>query len=174
MPGSGVFNRGRPAYDAKGRDAAPQKRTHQPATGTIGQSIAARALNLPFPPADMLIMNQRRGPRFEANQSIWITVFGEPDIRLPARIRNVSARGIGLELQCPVAIGTALKFEVDDSLILGEVIYCRQDEAAYYLGVELEQTLCGLGDLAEAVRAFSDSPSSPQQADPVKERRYHH
>ena len=35
-------------------------------------------------------MNQRRDPRFEINQSIWITLFGEPDIRLPARIKNVS------------------------------------------------------------------------------------
>ena len=122
----------------------------------------------------MLIMNQRREPRFEAEQSIWITLFGEPDIRLPARIKNVSVRGIGLELQGPVAIGTALKFEVDDSLLLGEVIYCREDEASFYVGVELEQALCGLGALAKALRAFSDTPSGPQQEDPVKERRHQH
>src|SRR5450756_2301305 len=146
------------------------------------------ALNIPAPTADMLFMNQRRETRSEANQPIWITLFGEPDIRLPARIKNVSLRGIGLELQGPVAIGTALKFEVDDSLILGEVIYCRQveascDEDSFYVGVELEQALRGLGDLAEALRAFSytptgdtptgdthtgDTPSGPQQEDPVK------
>jgi hypothetical protein len=125
----------------------------------------------------MFSMSQRREPRFNAEQSVWITLFGEPDIRLPARIKNVSARGIGLELQGPVAIGTALKLELDDSLLLGEVIYCRQDEASFYVGVELEQALCGLADLALALRAFSDSPSgdSPsglQQFDPVKERRY--
>ena len=129
-------------------------------------------------------MNQRRDPRFEVNQSVWITLFGEPDIRLPACIKNVSVRGIGLELQGPVAIGTALKFEVDDSLILGEVIYCRQveascDEASYYVGVELDQALRGLGNLAEALRAYSEMPSGgppsgPQQEDPVKERRHQH
>jgi hypothetical protein len=132
----------------------------------------------------MLIMNQRRDPRFEINQSIWITLFGEPDIRLAARIKNVSVRGIGLELQGPVAIGTALKFEVDDCLLLGEVIYCRQvdtscDEASFYVGVELEQALRGLANLADALRAFSDepsgaTPSGPQQEDPVKERRHQH
>src|SRR5450756_421647 len=104
------------------------------------------ALNLSAPAADMLFMNQRREPRFEANQPVWITLFGEPDIRLTACIKNVSVRGIGLELQGPVAIGTALKFEVDDSLILGEVIYCRQveascDDGSFYVGVELEQAL---------------------------------
>src|ERR1017187_6365609 len=108
----------------------------------------------------MLSMSQRREPRFNADQSVWITLFGEPDIRLPARIKNVSVRGIGLELQGPVAIGTALKFEVDDALLLGEVIYCREDEASFYVGVELEQALCGLKQLAKALSAFSDSPSS--------------
>jgi hypothetical protein len=124
----------------------------------------------------MFSMSQRREPRFNAEQSVWITLFGEPDIRLPARIKNVSARGIGLELQGPVAIGTALKLELDDSLLLGELIYCRQDDASFYVGVELEQALCGLADLALALRSFSDSPSGDlpsglQQFDPVKERR---
>lgn len=120
----------------------------------------------------MLIMNQRREPRFEANQSVWITLFGEPDIRLAAHIKNVSTRGIGVELQGPVAIGTAVKMELEDSLVLGEVIYCREDETSFYVGVELEQALCGLGDLADSLRAFSDTISAAQPADPVEERRY--
>jgi PilZ domain len=117
-------------------------------------------------------MNQRREPRFETDQSLWITVFGEPDIQLPARVKNVSVRGIGLELHGPIAIGSAIKVDLDDGLLLGEVIYCREDKASFYVGVELEQALCGLGDLAQALRAFSDSPSGPQEADPVKDRRY--
>jgi hypothetical protein len=125
----------------------------------------------------MCIMNQRREPRFEAEQSVWITLFGEPDIQLKARIKNVSVRGLGLELQGPVAIGTALKINLDDGLLLGEVIYCRADEASYYVGVELEQALCGLAELAQALRAFSDTPSrdtssGPQQTHPVNQRRY--
>ena len=125
----------------------------------------------------MLGMSQRREPRFNADQSVWITLFGEPDLRLPARIKNVSARGIGLELQGPVAIGSALKLELDDSMVLGEVIYCREDETSFYVGVVLEQALCGLSELADALRAFSDgvscdTPSGLQQADPVKERRH--
>ena len=58
------------------------------------------------------------------------------------------------------------------ALFLGEVIYCREDEASFYVGVELEQALYGLSDLARALGAFSDSPSGPEQTDPVKERRY--
>jgi hypothetical protein len=120
----------------------------------------------------MLFMNQRIEPRLEADQSVWITLFGEPDIRLHARVKNVSPRGIGLELEGPVAIGIPVKIELEDCLFLGEVIYCRQDEASFFVGVELEQALYGLTELARALGAFSDSPSGPQQTDPVIERRY--
>ena len=117
-------------------------------------------------------MNQRREPRFEIEQPLWVTLIGEPDIRLPARIKNLSARGIGLEMQGPVAAGSPLKFELDDTLVLGEVIFCRDDGNCFYVGVELQQALCGLRDLAQALRGFTDSPSGPEQADTVKHRRY--
>jgi hypothetical protein len=132
-------------------------------------------------------MNERREPRFKAGQSVWITLFGEPDIQLYARIRNLSAHGIGLELLCPVATGAALKINLEDWLILGEVIFCRADKASYYVGVELEQALCGLAELAQSLSAFSDispsdvhsgdmpsgaTPSGPQQTHPMKQRRY--
>ena len=120
----------------------------------------------------MVIMNERCEPCLESDRSVWITLFGEPDIRLSARVKNVSTRGIGLELQGPVAIGSPVKIELDDCLFLGEVIYCRQDAASFFVGVELEQALYGLTELARELGASSDTCSSPEQTDPVIERRY--
>lgn len=117
-------------------------------------------------------MNQRREPRLEALQSIWVTVFGEPDIRLPAQVKNISNRGVGLSLLGPVAIGSALKIELEDSLLLGEVIYCRDDESSFYVGVELEQALVGLQALAQSVSVFASPGLSSEEAHAVKERRY--
>ena len=115
-------------------------------------------------------MNQRRESRFEVNQSVAITLFGSPDIRLVGRIRNLSGRGIGLELEGPVAPGTALKIELEDALLLGEVIYCRQDEASFYVGVELEHALTGLSELSRMVNAFAEPAGScPQHAHAVVE-----
>ena len=132
--------------------------------------MSPETLNLPLRTADKRSMNQRREPRFQIEQFLWITVFGEPDLRMPARIKNVSPRGIGLQLEGPVAAGSALKFELDDSLLLGEVIYCRDDGDSFYAGVELEQMLCGLGDLAQAIEAFDERPSGLKQADAVEHR----
>jgi hypothetical protein len=107
-------------------------------------------------------MNQRRETRVPADhvvtdQSVAVTLFGEPDIRLRGRVRNISGRGIGLEMEVPVAAGTALKVELDDALLLGEVIYCRPNESVFYVGVELEHSLCGLGELSRIVSSFDDA-----------------
>ena len=40
------------------------------------------------------------------------------------------------------------------------------------MGVELEQVLSGLGELAQAVRAFSDLTSGLEKSDTVKYRGY--
>ena len=105
-------------------------------------------------------MNQRCETRVPADyiladQSVSVTLFGDPDIRLRGRIRNISGRGIGLEMEVPVAAGAALKVELDDALLLGEVIYCRPDQSVFYVGVELEHALRGLGELSRMVNILS-------------------
>ena len=107
-------------------------------------------------------MNQRREVRIQANQSVAITLFGESDVEVSALIRNISGKGIGLELQGPVRPGTLIKVDLQDALLLGEVIYCRKDESSYYVGVELEHSLCGLGELSRMVNAFHDAMASHQ------------
>jgi len=73
-------------------------------------------------------MNQRREPRFPTDRTVAVTVFGTPDTHLQGRIRNAAGRGLGLELATALATGTALKIELEDSILLGEVIYCRKQE----------------------------------------------
>jgi hypothetical protein len=109
-------------------------------------------------------MNQRREPRFQADQQVRVTVYGPPDLHLTAIVKNVSGRGMGIEVDGPIATGTALKIDLDDAILLGEVIYARDQGTSFYLGVELEHALYGLAELAKAVRSFSvDAPDSSSQ-----------
>lgn len=121
-------------------------------------------------------MNQRREPRFQADQPVRITIFGEPDLHLTAIVKNVSGRGMGIEVEGPIATGSALKIDLEDAILLGEVIYTRDQGTSFYLGVELEHALYGLAELARVVRSFSEDlpealESSPQQAHAVKQTR---
>jgi hypothetical protein len=113
-------------------------------------------------------MNQRRETRFMANQSVTITLFDEVDIRITGTIRNISGTGIGLELDRPVRPGTALKVDLDDGPMLGEVIYCHQEEWSYYAGVELEHSLSGLGELSRIVEAFDRAIEPSEQSGPQR------
>jgi hypothetical protein len=113
-------------------------------------------------------MNQRRDSRFHTDQPIQITVFGPPDTRIMARVKNVSGRGIGLEVENPIAVGAALKIVLDDSILLGEVIYCRNQGGTHYVGIELEQALRGLAELATALRPFSVESSRSEQLHAMK------
>lgn len=100
-------------------------------------------------------MEQRREPRFEADQPVLLTVLSEPEIRVHGRVRNASGRGLGLVTPSPVPPGAAIRIEIDDSMVLGEAIYCRSDRDGHFIGVELDQVLVGLTELGRNLAAFA-------------------
>jgi hypothetical protein len=97
-------------------------------------------------------MDSRQEPRFEITQEISVTLLGDPEIVAPAKAINLSGRGMAFESSRPLPLGSAVKIELADTLLLGEVIYCRCDGTSYQVGIALEQALNhtrGLAALAE-------------------------
>jgi len=109
-------------------------------------------------------MEQRRDTRYEGSQAAWVTVYGEVDVRIPAKIRNISGRGVGLEVGEPVPTGSALKIEVSDSMLLGEAIYCRPEGDHYYVGIELDQALRSLMALSRNLGELAPARLRPETA----------
>jgi hypothetical protein len=100
-------------------------------------------------------MDQRREPRFRSDQPVVVTVLNEPEIRLEARVKNASGRGLGLVTPIPVQPGAAIRIELEDSMVLGEAIYCRSDPDGHFIGVEMDQVLVGLTELGRNLAALS-------------------
>ena len=119
-------------------------------------------------------MNQRRDARFQTDQPVQITLYGTPDTQVTGRVKNVSGRGVGIETEGRIAIGAALKVALEDAILLGEVIYCRDQGGSYYIGIELEHALFGLADLAAAVSSFSEESSRAEQPCAVQQTRQKH
>jgi len=71
---------------------------------------------------------------------------------LQGEVRNVSKGGTQLHLDQPLAIGSLLKVEYDNNLLLGEVIYCLQEKPVWVVGIRIEHLLSGLAALDEAMR----------------------
>ncbi len=99
-------------------------------------------------------MEQRREPRFQADQPVVVTVLNDTEIRLEARVRDASGRGLGLLSPVPVPPGAAIRIEMEDSIVLGEAIYCRREREGHFIGIELDQVLVGLTELGKTLSAF--------------------
>ena len=109
-------------------------------------------------------MEQRREHRVPTEQPIVLTVLGDLERRLTATIKNASGRGLGIISPEFVPLGAAVKLEIGDSIFLGESMYCKSMEDAYFLGIELTEVLCGLAALSRMSQEFSE------QLDPLATR----
>jgi len=105
-------------------------------------------------------VEQRREPRFEADQAVHVIILTESRERLPARVRNASGRGLGLIMSRPVPSGAPLRIELDDAMVLGEAIYCRDEPDGFFVGIELDQMLVGLTELNRKLAAW-EAESTP-------------
>ena len=93
-------------------------------------------------------MESRSQPRLVTKEPVQVTVLGECDTKFLGRITNSSNRGIGLLADQPAALGSAVKVEWGDTLLLGEVCHCRAEGVGYAIGLELEHALYHTEELA--------------------------
>jgi hypothetical protein len=86
-------------------------------------------------------MDCRKEPRLETDYPVTVTLLSDPRISVPGRIVNYSGTGLCLDLASPLTPGAALMVEVEDTLFLGEAVYCHAAGKTNRVGVELEQAL---------------------------------
>jgi hypothetical protein len=86
-------------------------------------------------------MDGRKEPRLETDYPVTVTLLSDPRTSVPGRIVNYSGTGLCLDLASPLTPGAALMVEVEDTLFLGEAVYCRPAGKTHRVGVEMEQAL---------------------------------
>lgn len=88
-------------------------------------------------------MERRAEPRLETDYPVTVTrLDGNHNSAVHARIVNVSGRGLGLELHCPIPAGALVQIECRDHLLLGEVVYGQPGrDGLYTLGLNIEHSL---------------------------------
>jgi len=80
---------------------------------------------------------------------------------MEAAVLDYSGRGMRLGVNAQLVPGSAVRVEMDDQLILGEVCYCTPSRLGRYaVGLELEQALAHLDDLSSLTRALSGEVGS--------------
>ena len=94
-------------------------------------------------------MEYRREPRFQIDQPLTVTSFGNDASPIAGRLANFSARGVQLILDHELPMDSDVKIEWEGTLLLGEVVYCRPQGPGYLVGVALEEALFDTHAVAE-------------------------
>jgi hypothetical protein len=100
-------------------------------------------------------VDQRREIRFDIDQPVAVMVLDESRKVHQAVVKNASGCGLGLETKGRIRCGAAIKIEVEDTILLGEAVYCRQDDESFFIGITLKHALYGAADLARLADQFS-------------------
>jgi hypothetical protein len=95
--------------------------------------------------------DRRQTPRQRVSQSAMVTLVGTGQI-LHGEIRNLSEGGTQILLHEPLHLAASVKIEYADKVLQGEVVYCRQEQAGWLLGIRLERALSRVSDLDDAMR----------------------
>jgi hypothetical protein len=99
-------------------------------------------------------MDRRREPRIRAYETVNLTVLGDAGYCAVANAIQLSAHGMRLVMDRPIPVNAVIKVVGDDWLALGEVCYCKLERSHYSVGLQLDQALLGLEELAARNRDF--------------------
>ena len=118
----------------------------------------------------MSCMDNRRESRFRADEPVRVTVLDGSERHIAGTVADFSGRGLGVRLQERVMPGTALKIECDDSLLLGDVVYCEPRQGGYAAGVKLQHALYHVSDLARMSAAILGKTPEATRASAIPHR----
>ena len=92
-------------------------------------------------------MERRAESRIPWNCPVRITLLSHPFEQLEATLVNVSGRGARLKLDRPLECDSAVRIDLENGLLLGEVCYCATDGDGYGIGIQLEHSLLNLAEV---------------------------
>jgi hypothetical protein len=117
----------------------------EPFAARPGAAVADLQLSLEQQP------DRRQAQRQQVSQSVVVNVLGTDQL-LHGVIRNFSEGGAQILLDQPLGIPSPVKIEYAGKLLAGEVVYCRQEQAGWLLGIRVGNALSGVTDLSNTVR----------------------
>ncbi len=85
-------------------------------------------------------MNERRAhPRYPTHEfGVLHELVDGVEIREQVvYVMNVSAFGLGIQIDRPIAVGTAVKVFATDYAFIGTIVYCRKDSDGFAAGLAL-------------------------------------
>lgn len=91
-------------------------------------------------------MDRRKEPRLAVSRKVSLTLLSfhaqQEEKRYEATILDVSGRGMSIEISVLLPSGSAVRIDIDQQVILGEVCHCHLDDTGTYIvGLECKQMM---------------------------------
>jgi|SRR5271170_6316783 len=100
-------------------------------------------------------LERRSEPRLAANEPVVVTELGQPQLHPKGGlIVEISGSNLTLKLPSAIPLGTPVKVETNDLLMLGEVMRCEPEGDGFRLGLQLRHALRDLPALEKLNRAL--------------------
>lgn len=115
----------------------------------------------------VLAMDQRSEPRYPVVGPAKVTVLGNNPTEIHGSIVNLSGKGMRILLEAAVPAGSAVRIDVDGTVLLGEICYCQPEGFCYAAGFELEQAFTLSEELAALMRGISAACEQPNWTRPA-------
>ena len=85
-----------------------------------------------------------------------ITGLKNLELQISGRILDVSSRRLHIGASEPVAVGSCLQVDFEDSCVTGEVLTCEDQGSWYAIALYVEHVLKGSSDLAHLLANLID------------------
>ncbi len=97
-----------------------------------------------------------------------MTVLDEPPVKWNGRVIDISGGGFQILSEGRIPLNSAVRVDLADAVLLGEVCYCREQAGGLYaVGLESQQILSHTSDFAQLMRSLA---GYSDQASEVPER----
>jgi hypothetical protein len=98
--------------------------------------------------------------RFQPNQPVRLSVLSGLPQALTARIINLNGRSADLQVEQQISAGSAIRIDLDDSMLLAEIIECSSEQGQFRIHISITEAIPSMSDLARLVSALMcESPS---------------
>jgi hypothetical protein len=92
--------------------------------------------------------------RFQPNQPVRLTDLSGPRQTLMARIINLNGRIAELQIPDRIAAGSAIRIDLDDSMLMGEVTLCAAQGDQFAIQLAISEAIPCMSDLQRLVSAL--------------------
>ncbi len=98
-------------------------------------------------------MDCRIDERQRTGFEIRVSEVEAPDFSASGQVVDFSEAGIGVYLPLRFTLGSAVRLNIDDSVLYGFVAYSRPERSYFRTGIEVVQVLIGGSDLSQLLKA---------------------